>query len=118
MTGQKFKAILFLVAAVLVLVLLCTFTYWRVPGCDFVGYDDPDYVTRNPHVLAGLSKEGVAWAFGNMHGIATYYHPVTWLSHMLDVELFGLRPAAHHLVNLLFHTLNSVLLFLVFHRMT
>jgi len=111
MTGRQFKAVLFLI-------MLCLATFWRVSQCDFISYDDPDYVTRNPHVLAGLNPQSIAWAFGNAHGTATYWHPVTWLSHMFDVQLFGVRPGPHHLVNLLFHTINVVLLFLVFQRMT
>jgi tetratricopeptide (TPR) repeat protein len=111
MTGRELRAVAFLL-------LLCVTTFWRVSQCDFVGYDDPDYVTRNAHVLAGLSRESVAWAFGNVHGVATYWHPVTWLSHMLDVELFGLKSAAHHLVNLSFHSISVALLFLVLLRMT
>jgi protein O-mannosyl-transferase len=77
----------------------------------FVDYDDDEYVFRNPHVQAGLTAEGMAWAFTSME--AANWHPLTWLSHMLDCELFGLRPAGHHATNLALHTLDAVLLFLV-----
>jgi tetratricopeptide (TPR) repeat protein len=111
MSRREIKATAFLL-------VLCAATFWRVSQCDFVGYDDPDYVTRNSYVRRGLGAESVAWAFGNVHGVATYWHPVTWLSHMLDVQLFGVHAGAHHLINLFFHSLNVVLLFLVLARMT
>jgi protein O-mannosyl-transferase len=92
--------------------------FWRVGRNDFVNYDDPDYVTANRNVQAGLTWEGVKWAFGNLHGQATYWHPITWLSHMLDCQLFGLNATAHHLINLFFHTINAVLLFVILNRLT
>jgi len=92
--------------------------FGRVAACDFVNYDDPDYITSNTQVQKGLSTDSIKWAFFNVHGLRTYWHPVTWLSHMLDVQLFGLNPAAHHLVSLFFHTLNAVLLFLLLERLT
>src|SRR3954471_20285094 len=95
---------------VVLLILLTGVTFWRVGSSAFLSYDDPDYVTLNPIVQKGLSAEGLAWAFGNIHGEQTYWHPVTWLSHMLDVQLFGLNAGAHHLVSLAFHIANGVLL--------
>jgi protein O-mannosyl-transferase len=92
--------------------------YWPVVGHDFINYDDPLYVTDNPHVQAGLTTEGMAWAFGRVTGEGTYWHPLTWLSHMLDCQLFGLKAGRHHLTNLLFHTANVLLLFLALRRMT
>ena len=103
---------------VLGLLVLTIAVFWRVSGHDFIRYDDPDYVTANVHVNRGLTTEGLAWAFGNLHGSATYWHPLTWVSHMIDCQLFGLRPGPHHLVNLGFHLINVVLLFLVLRRMT
>src|SRR6202167_1037861 len=82
----------------------------------FVNYDDDDYVTTNPVVLRGLTWHGVAWAFTT--GYAVNWHPLTWLSHMLDVQLYGLDPGLHHLTNLLFHIVNTLLLFGLLHRMT
>ena len=92
--------------------------FWRVSQHEFVNYDDPAYVTHNPIVQAGLTWPGVKWAFGELHGEATYWHPLTWLSHMLDCQLYGLRPAGHHVTNLVLHTLNTLLLFVVLRRMT
>lgn len=77
---------------------------------NFVGYDDPDYVLNNPHVNSGLSRANTIWAFTAVH--ANNWHPLTWLSHQLDVTLFGLNPQGHHLTSLLFHVVNTVLLFL------
>jgi protein O-mannosyl-transferase len=90
--------------------------YWPVVGHGFVDYDDDEYVFRNPHVASGLSAEGVAWAFTSV--AAANWHPLTWLSHMLDCQLFGLRPAGHHATSLALHTLNVVVLFLVLARLT
>src|SRR5664279_4385014 len=92
--------------------------FWQVSRHEFVNFDDPAYVTYNPMVQQGLTWSGVSWAFGNLHGDATYWHPVTWLSHMLDCQLFGLKPAGHHLSSVLLHALNVVLLFVVLRRMT
>jgi len=100
---------LFLAAATLAI-------YWQVMSHDFVNYDDYDYVTENPYVRTGLSKRSITWAFTSFH--VGNWHPLTWLSHMLDCELFGLKPGMHHLTNLLFHMANSILLFVVLRRMT
>jgi hypothetical protein len=78
---------------------------------DFTNYDDPDYVTANETVLRGLTTDGLTWAIGAGH--AANWHPVTWLSHMLDVQIFGVDPAGHHLINVLLHSISSVLLFLI-----
>ena len=82
---------------------------------DFVAYDDQQYVTENGVVQAGLTGPGLAWAFGRH---ANNWHPLTWVSHMLDCQFFGLKPAGHHLTSLLLHTVNTLLLFLLFHRLT
>jgi len=103
----------------LVCLLLAAVTFavfWPVTGFDFVYTDDTFYVTHNAQVLRGLSPESVRWAFGTLH--AANWHPVTWLAHMLDVTLFGLRPGAHHLMNVVFHASNAVLLFAWLWRMT
>lgn len=83
---------------------------------DFVTYDDGMYVTDNYMVQRGLSGEGVRWAFTTYQ--AGNWHPLTMLSHMLDVQLFGLNPAGHHATSILFHALNAGLVFLVFLRFT
>ena len=90
--------------------------YWQVTSHDFINFDDPIYITENPHVRVGLSKKGIIWAFTSFH--MGNWHPITWLSHMLDCQLFRLDAGMHHLTNLLFHTANSILLFVVLRRMT
>ena len=82
----------------------------------FVNYDDPDYVTANPQVQHGVSWDGIRWAFRTNH--AGNWHPLTWLSHMADCQLFGLRPPGHHFTSVLLHAISAWLLFLVFRRMT
>src|SRR6185369_11614228 len=74
------------------------------------------YVTDNPTVEAGLTAEGVVWAFTRSH--AANWHPLTWLSHMLDVELFGLDAGAHHVTNVLLHLVSSLLLFTLLRTIT
>ena len=90
--------------------------FWPLSHHDFINLDDPDYVTQNPVVQAGLTGPGLHWAFGPSH--ANNWHPLTWISHMLDCQLFGLKPGAHHLVALGFHLASTVLLFLVLSQMT
>ncbi len=102
----------------LILFLLTIVLFSRVRDFEFVNFDDPSYVTENLHVQNGLTKEGLAWAFGRVHGDDTYWHPLTWISHMLDYELFGPQPGVHHIVNVLFHALAAVLLFHTLRRMT
>ncbi len=103
-----------LVIALLALGTLITF--WPVLQNDFIKLDDRQYVIENPHVLGGLTWENAKWAF--QAGYASNWHPLTWLSHMLDVQIFGVKPGWHHFVNLLLHIVNTVLLFLVLKRMT
>ncbi len=88
--------------------------YVRTVAFGFVDYDDPFYVTRNPHVLAGLTWDGIKWAFTTMH--AGNWFPFVWLSLMLDRSLFGIDPAGFHLVNVALHIANTILLFLVLRR--
>jgi tetratricopeptide (TPR) repeat protein len=82
----------------------------------FIDFDDPTYVRDNPHVQAGLSGESLAWALTSRDG--ANWHPVTWLSHMLDVECFGLDAGKHHRTNVALHSANVLLLFLLLSRMT
>lgn len=102
----------------ILLALLVIGTFLPVRNHDFVNYDDPDYVTRNQHVQQGFTQQSVAWAFANLHGEKTYWHPLTWLSHMLDVEMFGLKAGGHHLVNVFWHTINVLLLFWLLFKLT
>ena len=96
---------------------LSTFAvYARVSGFGFLNFDDELYVTQNAHVTAGLTTEGAKWAFTGV--VAGNWMPVTLLSHMLDVQLFGMRSGMHHLVNVLLHALAAVLLFGCLRRAT
>ena len=95
----------------LVLGLGTLLLYWRTGGHGFILLDDAGYVRLNLNVARGLSWEGVKWAFTT--GEMSNWHPLTWLSHMLDCSLFGVNPGPHHLVNAALHALNSVLLFLL-----
>ncbi len=100
----------------LFLIVVTFVVYWQVVNHQFVNFDDGTYILENPHVKTGLTGEGFIWAFTSTY--ASNWHPLTWLSHMLDVQLFGLHPGPHHLVNVLFHAINTVLLFLLLLRMT
>lgn len=84
--------------------------------CQFVAFDDNDYVTSNEMVKQGLSWPGIVWAFSTVH--ASLWHPLTWISHMADCQLYGMNPAGHHSTSLLLHLANSILLFLLLQRMT
>ena len=99
----------FLLLAVIV-VFAQTFTY------DFVNFDDNDYVYENPHVRGGLTRGAVAWAMTAYH--SSNWHPLTWLSHMLDCQIYGLNAHGHHLTNVLLHAAAAVFLFLALRRMT
>jgi protein O-mannosyl-transferase len=90
--------------------------FGQVVHHDFLNVDDNLYVYKNPQVFAGLTWDGIAWAFTHAHG--ANWHPLTWLSHMLDCQFYGLRPGGHHVTNVLLHAANAVLLFLVLRRMT
>ncbi len=98
------------------LALLTWFVFGQTLNHGFINYDDPDYVTRNAEVTRGLSVDGIVWAFTHVH--AANWHPLTWISHMVDCQLYGLNPRGHHLTNLLLHTATAVVLFLVFRQMT
>ncbi len=91
--------------------------YWPVTGFEFVSYDDDLYVTENPWVSRGVTGSGLAWAFTGL-GYAGNWHPLTWISHMVDVQLYGLIPRGHHLTNLLLHLADTVLLFMLLSGMT
>ncbi len=103
-----------IVSLLLVVLVLAVFSPLRHAG--FVNYDDTGYVVDNPHVRSGLSLSNVAWAFTT--NTMCNWHPLMWLSLMLDVQLFGMNPAAHHGVNVALHALNAVLLFLALRQMT
>jgi protein O-mannosyl-transferase len=90
--------------------------YSQVLHFDFVSYDDPDYVSANPHVQSGMTWAGTAWAFGS--SFAGNWFPLTWLSHMLDWQLFGSDSGWHHFTSVWIHALTTLLLFGVLERMT
>ncbi|MBM4104027.1 MAG: tetratricopeptide repeat protein [Planctomycetes bacterium] len=90
--------------------------FWQVRTFDFVSYDDDDYVYNNQHVSGGLTAENIRWAFTS--GKAANWHPLTWLSLMLDCQMFGVNPGRTHLVNVFLHLINTLLLFAVFRKMT
>ncbi len=96
---------------------LATFAvFWPVLGHDFINYDDEVYVTANPHVRGGLSPAGLRWAWTTAH--ASNWHPLTWISHMLDVELYGLDPAGHHGSGVVLHAAATITLFLLLGSIT
>jgi hypothetical protein len=107
----KRNAIICGLLLVAILILYC-----RVINHEFVNYDDDLYITENPYVQKGITWEGTKWAFSFNNVV--YLHPLSWLSHMLDVQLFGMAPGRHHLTSVLFHIANTILLFLLFNRMT
>jgi protein O-mannosyl-transferase len=108
-TRPELIVCLFLVVAILA-------AYWQLPGHDFLVFDDNKYITQNTHVHEGITWKNIAWAFSNTD--FGYWHPLTWLSHMLVFQLVGLKFGMHHLTNLFFHIANTLLLFLVLKRMT
>ncbi len=95
---------------------LIALAYWPVRHHQFIRFDDDLYVTKNYHVQQGLTGDGIKWAFTTTEG--GNWHPLTWLSHMLDVQWFGRDAGAHHLVSILFHLANTLLLFFVLRKMT
>jgi tetratricopeptide (TPR) repeat protein len=100
----------------LILIVATLFVYGQVGTFEFVAFDDHDYVTDNNQVQAGLTPESITYAFTATR--VSNWHPLTWLSHMLDCELFGLDGGRHHLINVLFHLANTLLLFFVLRRMS
>jgi protein O-mannosyl-transferase len=99
-----------------VLLLTTLLLYAPVAHHEFLDYDDSQYVTKNVHVRTGLNLRNVAWAFTSFD--AANWHPLTWVSHMLDCQLFDLNPGAHHLVNVVLHAANVMLLFLLLQQAT
>ena len=107
----RLDTIIFAVISISVII-----TYSGIIDNNFVNYDDNQYVTGNIYVQDGISRNSVLWTFGSFH--ASNWHPVTWLSHMLDVELYGMNAGGHHFSNLLLHLANSLLLFFLLKNMT
>ena len=105
---------------VLISLLLATVTsiiYWQVKSFDFISLDDVNYVIGNQSIKHGINLESVKWAFSSV-GYAGNWHPITWISHALDIQFFGINPGMHHVTNVIFHILNAVLLFIILEKMT
>ena len=100
----------------LLLIVATVAVYYPVKDHPFANYDDDDYVTNNPHVQAGVTWETVKWSFTTYE--YSNWHPLTWLSHALDCQLFGMDPGPHHETNLLLHIVNVLLLFWVLAQAT
>jgi tetratricopeptide (TPR) repeat protein len=98
------------------LVVTTLAVYWQVLDNGFVDYDDDVYVTENIRVHKGVTFDSLTWAFTSSH--SANWHPLTWISHMIDCQLYGLNPSGHHLTSLLFHVANTLLLLLILVRMT
>src|SRR5256885_13878876 len=107
--GQEAILVLLLIAGALAL-------YNPATRNGFINYDDNSYITLNPHVQAGLTLKNIRWAFTTFD--VSNWHPLTWISHMLDCQLFGLNPAGHHLTNLFLHIADSLLLLFLLRQMT
>jgi len=106
-------------AIVLTLLAATLLVYWQCGSHEFIILDDHSYVTLNPEIQGGLNWPGIRWAFSAASMEATgNWHPVTWLSHMADIQLFALNPAGHHLTNVCLHAANAALLFLALSAMS
>jgi hypothetical protein len=116
MTNNKIFGRYGIAWAYLFLAAMVFIVYGQVYKHKFIGVDDPDYVTENTQVQKGLSKESIGWAFKTFH--ASNWHPLTWLSLMADYQLFGLNAGGFHITNVLLHTANTLLLFLILKQMT
>ena len=118
--GASGRALVSERAAVVLMCGVLALAVWLVFGQTlhhgFVNFDDNEYVYDNLAVVPGLTLHGIAWAFTHTH--ASNWHPLTWLSHMVDCQLYGLQPAGHHLTSVVLHAVNVILLFLVLRRMT
>src|ERR1043166_7294824 len=104
------------IAVCVFLTALIWIVFGQTLAHDFINYDDPQYVTENSHISAGLTREGLVWFLTHSH--AALWHPLTTLSHMLDCQIYGLKPAGHHFTNVLLHNIGAILLFLVLRGIT
>jgi protein O-mannosyl-transferase len=111
--NYRSRSLLWILAALVAINLVI---YAQVRSYEFTQWDDPHYVFQNRVVSQGLTWQGIRWAFATGH--AANWHPLTWLSHMLDVQLFGMSAGPHHVINILFHIANTLLVFLLLFRMT
>ena len=102
----------------LVLLLSIVAIYGKVRHYEFTNFDDNIYITNNPFVRSGLNAESLRWSFNYTLKDGNYWQPLTWLSHMLDVSLYGMDAGRHHMSNVFYHMMSTLLLFLAFSRMT
>jgi tetratricopeptide (TPR) repeat protein len=100
----------------LILALTTTAVFYQVCTYDFINFDDTTYIYENPNIQNGITPKAIKWAFTT--GYASNWHPLTWLSYMLDWQLYGPEPAGYHITNLIFHIANTLLLFIVLKQMT
>lgn len=98
------------------LIAITLSVYWQVGDYEFINYDDNDYVYNNLHVAEGITGTNIIWAFISVD--AANWHPITWLSHMADVQFYGMNPRGHHLTNVAIHTISTVLLFILLFKLT
>ena len=105
-----------LISAGIVLALITVAVYMQVRTYEFLVYDDYQYILRNPHVTNGITRENISWAFTSLD--AANWHPITWLSHMVDTGLYGVRPGGHHLSNVIIHIVSTLLLLFFLFRIT
>ncbi len=108
---QKQTFIIYVTLAVVILTV-----YWQAHQFDFVNFDDVVYVIENRHVQSGMTLDGVRWAFSTTH--AAFWHPLTWLTLMVDYEIYGLKAGGYHVTNVILHILSVLLLFWLLNRMT
>jgi hypothetical protein len=107
------KQILFVYVTLAVVTLA---VFWQVHRYDFINFDDDVYVTQNIHIQSGITLDGFRWAFSTIY--AEFWHPLTWISLMLDYQIYGLNAGGYHLTNLILHIMSALLLFWLFNRMT
>jgi hypothetical protein len=116
MEGKKSKRSIILICLALAVVTIII--YWQVGNHEFLNYDDDVYVTENHHMAEGISGANIIWAFTSVGDTSSNWHPITWLSHMVDAQFYGMNPRGHHLTNVVIHTVSTVLLFLLLFRIT
>ena len=111
---------LFLIASVFTVTMLTLAAYWPAHTFSFLNFDDLTHIIQNPNIQSGFTWDSITWAFSSrsVTDVTPMWHPLTWLSFMLDHILFGLNPAAYHVENVILHILNSILIFAIFHKMT
>lgn len=108
MTNNKYRSVILICMA---LIIVTTIVFSRVGDHEFLLFDDEDYITQNPHIENGITVSNIAWAFSSVY--ASNWHPITWLSHMADVQLYGMNPRGHHFTNVIIHSVSTMLLFIL-----